>query len=314
MKLSPIILVLLLAPSANSQVINHHFNETDPNPQRGYGIVAQPHDIRIIVNTVYRAKPDGYHITFTTSFIGKTVEEVEAVMNKKMDSLIERVKEHNIQPTDVVVEVAALDPIFPLHFENEQSSAPMGYKITENLTFHVRQFQTARYLAKSCMDFGIYDIVRVQPYVLQADKIYDTLADKTVEILDFKKDLCQRVGRLFTSGVASFTKSKQVIYPSDAYLRSQLKSSRLYMHDVRQNSEVLSSRIVTVDQYRPLDLRDADFVFHPDLVVPAIEFYYQISYNYLIPEEEEEKEEAPDGERTFYILDNQGELKKISFD
>jgi hypothetical protein len=303
----------------NAQTINNAFNETLPYNPTECGIAAGPHAIAIVVQTVYRARPDGYHIQFTTSFIGKDVEEVEAKMNKKIDSLIGEVKGLDIPSQNVLAEVTALDPIFQTSISGSGSAEPIGYKITENITFKVRDFKTIRHLAKTCMDFNIYDIVQVKPYILHADKIYDTLADKTVEVLEFKKDLCEKVGHGFVDGAANFYKCKNVIYPSDAYLRSQIRNSRLYMHDINQNSAIDISRTVSVDSYQSLDLQTADYVFHPDILEPVIEFYYRINYNYVIPPSEEElekkkKEEEEDApEKIFYILDKDGELKKIEF-
>lgn len=314
------LLLCLLAITSQGQTINTQFNNMIPNDYGECGINAGPHAIGIVVQTVYRARPDGYHIVFTTSFIGENVEEVENKMNKKIDSLIGQVKSLDIEPQEVLAEVTSLDPIFATTINGSGSSEPIGYKITENITFQVDDFKTIRHLAKTCMDFKIYDIVHVNPYVFDADKIYDTLADKTVEILDFKKELCKKIGHGFVGGAANFYKCKNVIYPSDAYLRSQIKNSRLYMHNINQNSAIDISRTVNIDSYQSLDLKTADYVFHPQIIEPVIEFYYRINYNYVIPPSEEEKKKAKEEEKedepekVFYILDSKGDLKKIEFD
>ena len=89
------------------------------------------------------------------------------------------------------------------------------------------------------------------------------------------------------------------------------------MHNINQNSAIDINRSVRVNSYQSLGLKTADFVFNPDIIEPVIEFYYRINYNYVIPPKKEEKDEEEDGEdsvkRVFYILDNNGELKKIEF-
>lgn len=302
------------------QTINTKFNDQTPNSFGTCGIRATPHETGIIVQTVYRAKPDGYKVVFTTSFIGENVEKVELKMNKKIDSLIVSVGDLKINAHEVLTEVISLDPIFGTSILGDASLDPIGYKVTENITFQVNDFKTIRYLAKTCMDFEIYDIAFIQPYVFDPDRIYDTLANKTVEILDFKKDLCKKIGHGLGGGTASFSKCKNVIYPSDAHLRSQIRNSRLYMHNINQNSAIDITRTVDVNYYQGFDLSKADYEFHPDLIEPAIEFYYQINYNYIIPPSEEELEKAKKQEeenapqKVFYILDNNGELKKVEFE
>ncbi|NRA12687.1 MAG: hypothetical protein HRT57_12090 [Crocinitomicaceae bacterium] len=74
-------------------------------------------------------------------------------MSKKIDSLIGQVKKLDIEPKDVLTEVIALDPIFATSLNGSGSSEPIGYKITENITFKVLNFKTIRYLAKNMHGF-----------------------------------------------------------------------------------------------------------------------------------------------------------------
>lgn len=322
MKNALFFLACLASFQFNAQVINQSVNSpvyfNQANYTSGCGIMATEYEVGITVQTVYRARPDGYHVVFTTSFIGRDVEDVEIKMNKKIDSLIAAVQTLKIERRDVLAEVLSLDPIFAFDLNSVASASPIGYKVSENITFHTRDFQTIRYLSKICLDFKIYDIVHITPYVRNADRIYDTLADKSVEILNFKKELSKKIGHGFSNGKANFTKCKNVIYPSDSYLRSQLRNSRLYMHSPDQNSDVDLMRNVQVDTYEALNLKNADYVFNPEILEPAIQFYYRINYNYINPPEKPEKkegeEETHEAERVFYILDNKGELRKVEFD
>ncbi|MCR9171284.1 MAG: hypothetical protein NXI10_02245 [bacterium] len=296
-----------------AQVINkQHTLYQQGNPQE-CGITGDPNALSMIIQTVYRAKPDGYHAIFTTSFIGKSVLDVESQMNKKTDSLITAVGKLGIEPRDVLAEMTTLDPIFDVGL-NGSSNQPSGYKVTENITFHVRDFNTIRYLAKTCLDFQIYDLTHVTPYVLQPDLIYDTLAAKSVEILEFKKELSRDIGYGAADGKAYFRKCRNVYYPNDMHLVAQIQNSRMYMHDLSQNSDIAYNRNLRVDSYNNLDLRSVDYVFNPNIIEPTIDFHYRIDYNYVFPpDEEEESENDENVEKVFYILNEEGELQQLSF-
>ncbi|XOV66615.1 MAG: hypothetical protein ACFHU9_13395 [Fluviicola sp.] len=298
---------------AYAQVINkNHTLYNQHNPQE-CGITGDPDAFSMIIQTVYRAKPDGYHAIFTTSFIGKSVLDVETQMNKKTDSLINAVRTLGIQPEDVLAEMTALDPIFDIGL-NGSSDKPSGYKVTENITFHVKDFNTVRYLAKKCLDFEVYDLIHVTPYVLQPDLIYDTLAAKSIEILEFKKDLSRSIGYGAADGQAYFRKCRNVYYPNDMHLVAQVQNSRMYMHDLSQNSNIEYKRNLRVDSYNNLDLRSVDYVYNPHIIEPTIDFHYRIDYNYIFPPEEDEEEEKNENvEKVFYILNEEGELQQLSF-
>jgi len=315
MKFFAIPLLIIFSCSAFAQVVNqNHTLYQQMNPQE-CGISGDPNALGIIVQTVYRAKPDGYHVIFTTSFIGKTVLDVEAQMNKKIDSLIASVQRLKIQPKDVLAEVTTLDPIFDFSIAGN-SDKPSGYKITETMTFHVKDFSTIRYLAKVCLDFEIYDLTHVTPYILQPDKIYDTLAQKSVDILEFKKELSRKIGYGAVDGKAYFRKCRNVYYPNDMHLIAKIQNSRMYMHDLSQNSDLDYSRNLRVDNYNNLDLRSVDFVYNPNIIEPTIDFHYRIDYNYIFPPTEEElaaEKEKNDVEKVFYILNEEGKLEQLEF-
>jgi hypothetical protein len=86
------------------------------------------------------------------------------------------------------------------------------------------------------------------------------------------------------------------------------------MHDIAQNSEINIVRNVEVNTFNGIDLKNADFIFHPDELGPVIQFHYQILYTYNKPIEKEESEDDEKKEKLFFILDKEGELKKLSFD
>lgn len=308
-------LFVFLSFASSAQVINqNHTLYQQLNPQE-CGISGDPDALGIIVQTVYRAKPDGYQVIFTTSFIGKTVLDVETKMNKKTDSLILAVGKIGISPENVLPEITSFDPIFEIRI-SETAENPSGYKVTETITFNVSDFSKIRYLAKICLDYQIYDLIHVTPYILNPDTIYDTLAEKSVEILEFKKELSRKIGYGAVDGKAYFKKCRNVYYPNDMHLVAKIQNSRMYMHDLSQNSEIEYNRNLKVDSYNNLDLRSVDYVYNPNIIEPTIDFHYRIDYNYIFPPTEEElaeKEKENKVEKVFYILNEEGELQQLEF-
>src|SRR6185369_4844870 len=96
---------------AQAQIANKKYTQ-DKN-QKIYNneneIVATETTINIISKVIYNAVPDGYHITYNTSFIGHSIKETENKMNKKMDSLTKKVLELKLSRKDIVTDIVALD-------------------------------------------------------------------------------------------------------------------------------------------------------------------------------------------------------------
>jgi hypothetical protein len=315
--------ICFIALSSAAQVANREYNQS----QNGHhftneaGITASATVIGINCKVVYNAIPDGYFATYTTSFIGNTVEEVEIIMNDKIEKLIHEAHELDIEKDDILIDIISLDPIFDIYQAAPNATAapvPSGYKITQNITFNLANISQFRALSVTCMNNGIYDVIATRAYLNSSKEIYDTLALKAVEVLNHKKKLAADIGCPTAGGTVSFVKTKDVIYPSERYLKSHLKNSSLYKHHLSQNATIDVHRKVEVDNYFTLDLKDADFVFNASETKPVIQFFYHIKYSCVHPDTEAEMREQIREEleseysRTFYVLDSEGRLQPIN--
>ncbi len=315
----------LLPCSSAGQLTNAHYNRTQNSYQfnNEAGIQASADALNITCKVVYNASPDGYRVTYTTSFISNTVEATEATMNQKVAVLIKDLKALKLQENDIAVDVISIDPIFdPLgrHLPRDSIPVPQGYKITQNLTFNLKRLDQFRELAVVCMEYGIYDVINVEAYLKDPSFIHDSLASKAVQVLNQKKELSKQIGWSFGAGSVGFTKKQDVIYPNERYLKSHLKNASLYQHHLSQNTTVELQRQLNVDNHFTLNLKNADFVFNAQLTHPCIQFYYEVNYTFLPTETESEmrnkirEELEEEQEKTFYILGKDGKLKTIKLD
>lgn len=316
MKTTITIMGILVSLCLRSQIINkaHHENADYKTCFEEPGIVAKPYEVSIVTKVIYNAIPDGYQVAYTTSFIGKSAADVENKMNKKIDNLISKLSALGIDKKDVAVDVISLDPIFDMY---RNDTLPREYKITENITFDVKDLTVIRRLAKVCLEYGIYDIIDVQAYIKNSKLIYDSLAAKTVQILNMKKKFCADLGWKFEGGNTTITKTKDVFYPSERYLKSYLTNNGFYNHDASQNTSINHQRTVDVDNYTALNYKNADFIFNSSYSPPVIQFYYELHYGYVKKDleaeekEQKKKEDRSKQDKIYFIIDKDGNLKKI---
>ncbi|HXC05838.1 MAG TPA: hypothetical protein VNZ86_13845 [Bacteroidia bacterium] len=64
----------------SNKAYNNQRNGNLPGAEKE--IVAEENTIAITTKVIYNAIPDGYHVTYTKSFIGKSVADVEQQMNR----------------------------------------------------------------------------------------------------------------------------------------------------------------------------------------------------------------------------------------
>lgn len=311
MKLTTLLL-LLISQFALGQIINknYNYNTSEQNEFAKNSIHASDYSLSINTNVIYNAIPDGYRITYNTSFIGKSVEEIENSSSLKLQSIAKELKKLVLEE-DIVSDIISIDPIFHFNNEEENPEKPNAYKITQNISFKIKSIRDIEPLSKVCISHGIYDIIDVVPFLINTQMIHDSLRQKAVEVLNNKKQMASDMGFSISGGKPNFTKNIQVLYPNERYLKSYVKSSTLYRHHFSQNSTLDQSRKLDVDNYYNLNLKDADFIFNPESTEPVIQFLYTIHFTYNIPLPKEPEKEEP--QKQFFLIDKNGKMKQVDW-
>lgn len=305
---------------SRGQLDNRNYNDLRNSSVNGYeiNINGDAHNMTISTEVIYNAIPDGYQLTYTTSFIAHSVEKTEELLSKKSDSLVKAVAEIGLTRKEVVFDVIALDPIFD--FQKTDSVPPIGYKVTENIVFNVADFSKIPRLTEICLRLGIYDLINAQAYLNDSKPIYEEMNAKLVELVNQKKKLCKDLGANIDNAKVKIARHSDTYYPSERYLKSIIQNPSFYKHHLSQNSTLALNRSVDVDNYFDYNLKQVDFVFHPNNTQPVIQFYYKLITEYVTPDTEEEirkkvEEELKSKEKSktksIYTLDENGNLNKV---
>ncbi|MGV3609991.1 MAG: hypothetical protein ACO1N0_03510 [Fluviicola sp.] len=317
-----IILSALIIPSSFifAQLDNRTYNDLRNSSVNGYeiNINGDAHNMTISTEVIYNAVPDGYQLTYTTSFIANSVEKTEELLTKKSDSLVKAVSELGLTRKEVIFDIIALDPIFD--FQRTDSISPIGYKVTENIVFNVTDFSKIPRLAEICIKHGIYDLINAQAYLEDSKPIYAQMNDKLVELVNQKKKLCKDLGANIDNAKVKIARHSDTYYPSERYLKSIIQNPGFYKHHLSQNSVMSLNRAVDVDNYFDYNLKQVDFVFHPDNTQPVIQFYYKLVTEYVTPDTEAELRKKIEDElkakeksktKSIYTVDENGNLNKV---
>ena len=315
-----VILILGLGLDASTQVINQSFNHsTEFANNQKQSISVSGNQLKINTKIIYNALPDGYHITYTQTEISETIEELEEITIKKKNSIIKDLKKHQIKAKDLVVDAIGLDPIFNLNPDSNHHRKPSGYKSTHNFTFKITELSMVDQLTKTCLKHDIYDLIDIVPFIKKSKHIEDSMSFKAIEVLNSKKKMARDIGFEIQDGKPFFEKKKNIVYPSERYIKSYINNTSLFKHHIAQNASINYNRKVEIDAYYNLDLRDADYVFNAQEVKPVIQFIYEINYGFIKRDREEEsrikaarkleKEET----KTIFILDKNGKMREVKF-
>ena len=304
----------------NSQLVNQSFNNsTEFANNQKQSLSVSGNQLKINTRVIFNALPDGYHITFTQTEISETIEDLEEITIHKKNSIVKDVKKLDIKAKDVVVDAIGLDPIFSINPDSSHQNKPSGYKSTHNFTFKIDELARVDQLTKICFEHNIYDLIDIVPFIKNSKHIEDSLSKKAVEVLNSKKQLAQKIGFQIQDGKPFFEKKKNIIYPSERYIKSYINNASLFKHHISENASINYNRKVEIDAYYNLDLRDADYIFNSDEVKPVIQFIYEINYGFIKRDREEEerikanKKLENEKRKTIFILDKNGKMREVKF-
>lgn len=238
-------------------------NKQLPDNEQNYEIYADQYKLTITNRVLYNATPDGYHVTYSKTFFSESEAAIEPKLNQATDELIKAVAPLNISQEDILVDIVAFDPMFNFKMRDTGAIKPDGYKITENITFSIKDIASLRRLTRICAENSTYDMVRVQPFINNSMIILDSIAEKSVEVLNLKKKYSEKVGWKMEGGHVSFKERNDVIYPSERYLMAVAQNQNpIYQYQISQNGGVAYNRVINSNNSFDYNHKQADFVFN----------------------------------------------------
>lgn len=320
MKSTLTLAIVFLSVSLFAQTYDYSSNKHQIfNDYKNESVNVSGNVLSIKTRVIFNAVPDGYHVTYTFTSISNTVEELEAITQKKIHKLESDLKKEKFKNNHVILDIVSLDPVFDFKTDTSSHPSPNFYKSTYNLSFTIDDIGQMDQLSRVCLNYDIYDLVDINPFINNVDFIEDSLINKSVEVLNKKKAFAEKLGFSINDGKPSFNKKKTTIYPSERHLKEFIRNRSLYQHNFSQNSTIGYNRQVDIDNYYNIDLHKSDYIFNAKEGKPVIQFVYDISYNYVKRDREAEalakelREEERKQKKDIYILDKNGRVRKATF-
>ena len=253
-------------------------NIYDNNLNAGYG---SDKNFTLILKGLHNVKTSAYVAIFSLTQSGKTVKEV----NKLIDSRLDKVKSGVKQIAGAVLHLDMISFVPQYEYEVEKKifskktyhEIPKGFEIKKNIHIKYTQPSQLNRIIAKCAEAGIYDLVRVDYFSENLVNIKRNLRAKVIAQLQQK--LLNYQGLL---GVDMKGYQKQladgfkVVYPVEMYHTYQAHSSSS-IH-VRRNAKVNQINKTTTQYYQPIVDKEFDLVINPVITEPVIQVMYQVNF------------------------------------
>ena len=308
-QLTIIIFTLLLSNLAVGQVsgnINYQGQVRFPDNNIKTNISS---DSTIIsVKGLANVKADSYVAIFSTTQVGKTTQEVNELIDTRINQALEIIK---IKPNvKTFIDMISFVPVYEYDIDKKifskktYNEIPMGFELKKNIHIEYTDPNLLNEIISILSRLEIYDLVRVDYFSTELESIKKELRTKSKVILQEKiKNYESILSKNLDSLNKTIADNFKVVLPVEMYKSYQsYNSSSLNLKKSANINTVSKSKTV---YYQPIIDKEFDFVINSTILEPVIQVMYEIKLNIeKINERETNKE--------YILITPNGDLKNIN--
>jgi uncharacterized protein YggE len=242
-------------------------------------------------NIMINVKASSYLAVFSVTQAGVTIEETDAMLNKRLIAFKEGIKRLGINEGDIHSDFISLVPSYETEFNKKLFSItanelPAGFQMKKNIHILFKNHNLIDAIITEAAKAEIYDLVKVDYNIENIKAAYDSLRHEAKNIINQKKLLYQSMG--LNVQVVGLTEGYNVTYPIERYQQYTAFHTGMNKYDfnLKKNS---TDNVVVKETAKPVTYyydkipsNQFDMVLNPDLAEPAVQFYYKMKVRILL--------------------------------
>lgn len=265
-------------------------------------------NVSIIVKDLANLKADNYVAIFSVAQVGKTTEEVNTLIDTRINQSLAALK--SLQGLETFVDMISFVPAYEFETDKKLFSKrtyneiPNGFELKKNIHVKYKDPNQLNQIIATLSASEIYDLVRVDYF---SDKIGETKLDlvnkSRILLLDKMKTYKQLLGAKIDSSEKRMAEGFRIVYPVEMY-----KSYQAYANsdlNLRKSATVNQVEKSTTLYYQPVIDKEFDFVINPTILEPVIQVMYEVRM------EINREKEVSISSKEYYMITPGGDLKRM---
>lgn len=271
--------------------------------------------LEININALSNQKASSYTAIFNIVQTGKTADETNSLLNARLDPFLAELKSMGIPASDVYVDMVNFLPKYEydvskkLFSKKTYTEIPKGFEMQKNV--HIRYTNPALLdrIVTAAARQEIYDIVKVDYFVDEPQKVYTQLRETTFQYLKQIENQYKTIGVRLDSAYMITAENAWVAYPINRYESYQAFSGQKLDSDEKSGSVVNNVDKPISRFYNAVPANDYDIVINPEILEPAVQFSYNIIVRFTLPERQPEQKTTV--KKEFIMVTPAGEVKTL---
>ncbi len=266
-------------------------------------------DIVCSVKGMANVTADVYVAIFNVTQTGKSTEEVNQLIDERIDAAMTKIKSKPDVKT--YVDMISFVPIYEYDIEKKifskktYNEVPAGFELKKNIHIEYQDPNLLDSFIAALSGQEIYDLVRVDYFSNELESMKRQLRTKAQEIMQEKLSNYEAVLSVKLDSVQKqVVDGYRVVLPVEMYKSYQAYNSSSL--SLKRNAKVNNAEKSTTLYYQPVIDKEFDFVINPTILEPVIQVLYEIK---LVVSREKEAIRKTD--KQYILVTPNGDLKDL---
>jgi uncharacterized protein YggE len=253
-------------------------------------VLKDDNTLEISINALSNQKAESYTAIFSILQTGKTADETNGLLNQRLDAFVTELKGLGVGAGDVYVDMVNFLPKYEYDISKKifskktYTEIPKGFELQKNVHIRYRNNALLDKIVTAAARQEIFDIVKVDYFVSNSQKIYSQLRETAFQYLAEIKKQYRSIGIQLDSAYLITAENAWVAYPINRY-----ESYQAFSAQSLDQGEKMSSIINAADKpiarfYNAVQADDYDIVINPEILEPAVQYSYNLLLRFTLPE------------------------------
>lgn len=266
-------------------------------------------DVLISVKGLANIKADTYVAIFSVSQVGKTAEETNTLIEKRIEQATKEIQAKT--GVSLYLDMISFVPMYEFEVEkkvfskNTYNEVPSGFELKKNI--HIRYTDPTQLndFISILSNYEVYDLVRVDYFSSNLENIKKELMDKARLLLQEKiKNYEAILGESFANYEKRMADGYKMMLPAEMYKSYEAYNSSSLT--VKKTANTNQANKTKTFYYQPIIDKEFDFVINPTILEPVIQVMYEVKLGI-----NKDKKQTDVIQKEYYLITPNGDLKNL---
>jgi uncharacterized protein YggE len=281
-------------------------------------VLKNDNTLEISINALSNQKAESYTAIFGILQTGKTAEETNGLLNQRLDAFATELKGLGVNPTDIYIDMVNFLPKYEydvskkIFSKKTYTEIPKGFELQKNVHIRYRDNALLDKIVTAAARQEIFDIVKVDYFVSNSQKIYSQLRETAFQYLAEIKKQYRSIGIQLDSAYLITAENAWVAYPINRYESYQAFSAQSLDQGEKQSSIINAADKPVARFYNAVQADDYDIVINPEILEPAVQYSYNLLLRFTLPERKPAV--RVEMKKEFVLVTPTGEVKTLKIE